>query len=409
MKIAINPRRELFLLFLLANIYSVIYVAITGKFLGFDSAGIASVNFEFIVFAAIFISSYYFLLFPVFSWFGRIDFGAPYLLGKKTDRKYRSLDILILLLQGAYFAFVLLFDAGKVGVEEAVVPFSGFWAIVQIDFLTLYYLMLVRKSNLWKFNFLLFALSNLVRGWTGFILILGFVYLVRRDVSFSIRLRAILLYSVLGLILLPLILYVKFYIRNRQADFGFDEFISVAFGFDNYWDFFKYSIEYSVNRIQQFSLTWFVWGASGPLSSAYADGYISPFWAENLYGNFFLKILGIGVPQNLGIYAAQYMPYDFEVVVGSFNISPGLIGWVGAVGSSVLGLFFYLTFLLGAGFFLIQLLCRRGTPEWVRLRHLLWFMWLTLLIPGWMNQFVAFLHAAIIFLIVNFVIEKLKS
>lgn len=406
MKVILNPRRELFLLFMLANVYSIGYVITTGRFLALDSAGDVEINFKFIVFSILFLFSYYFLLFPAFRWFGRINFGVPSLFYEKRDSRGHSLGIAIFSLQFIYFLFVIAFDAGKVGVTGIDVPFSNFWALIQIDFLATYYFVLSKKDNLWKMNILLYAVSNITRGWTGFILILAFVYFVRRESPFVIKGRIVFLGFVVSLIFIPLVLYAKFYVRTRQVDLSFDEFLGVVFGYDNYWDFLKYSIEYSVNRIQQFSLTWFVWDASNSLSSAYDSGLISPFWSENLYGNFLLKSLGLQILPNLGIYATQYIPYDFEVILGSFNISPGLIGWIGVAGNSVFGLICYLFFLSAFGFLLIQIMCKRGSKEWLRLSYLLWFMWLTLLLPGWINQFVAFLHSAIIFIIVYYICKK---
>lgn len=407
MKLVLNPKRDMFFLYFFMNVVSIIFVVSTGNFLGLDLTYV-NVNFEFLVFSIIFLFSYYFILFPVFKFFSRVNFSVPSIFSEKTDLEYRSLDIVILLLQSAYFFFVLVFDAGKIGVEGAVVPLSWFWAFVQIDYLATFYLMLSSKNRLWKVNFLLFAVSSAVRGWTGFVLILGFIYLVKRNVPFSIRYRYIFLYLIAALIFLPFVLYLKFYIRTRQVDIGFDSFLSTVFGYDSYWDFLKYSIEYFINRFQQFSITWFVWDSSEALASAYNNGLIAPFWSENLYASFFRKLMGLEILPNLGIYSTLYIPYNFEVTLGSFNISPGLIGWVGAAGSSVIGLILFLAFLAAFGFFAIQLICRRGSRNWLNLCALLWFMWLLLLLPGWINQFVAFLHSALVFAAISYASKKIK-
>lgn len=402
MNIIINPKRDLFGLFFFANIISIIYLISTGNFLGLDSADYFYFDFEFFIFSVVFLFSYYFILFPLFKFLGRLNFGVPPIFSESSSYKFRKLDFAILILQGAYFSVVLFFDAGKIGVIDAQVPLSWLWAFIQIDYLTTFYLILAPKNRLWKINFLLYAASSAIRGWTGFILILGFIYIIKRDKPFSIGLRGVFLYSMLAIFFLPIVLYGKFLIRTRQIDIDFDSFLSIAFGYESYFDFARYSLEYFANRFQQISITWHVWEASDALSSAYNNGSIAPFWAENLYGYFFYKLMGLNIMPNLGIYSTLYMPYNFEVVLGSFNISPGLIGWIGAAGSSVLGLVFFLAFLAVFGFFAIQLICNRGSPNWIKLSALLWLMWLILLLPGWLNQFVAFLHSSLVFALIAY-------
>lgn len=410
MRIKIEPRSSLFLAYFLANAYSIGYVLFTGKLLSFDAASDINTNFQFIAFSILFLASYYWILFPIFNWLSKINFSTPYLYeGESESHESSVLGLLILTLQLVYFSFVLVFDAGKVGAEIASVPFSKFWAAVQIDFLTAYYLAASPKNKCWKLNFALFAISNLVRGWTGFIIILAFIHLCRRDSPLTIKTRGMIIGIAALLLFTPFLLYVKFYIRTRSPGIDFESLLSVVFGYDNYWEFIRYSFEYTINRVQQFSLTWFVWLAGADLSQAYAQGQISPYWSENLYGNLVLKAFGHNIPPNLGVFATQFIPYDFEVSLGEFNISPGIIGWIGATGDSALGLIIYLFLMLVIGLFVIQLIYKRGSPKWFQLSNILWLMWLTLFLPGWMNQFFAFLHAGLVFFVVTLLCKGFKG
>lgn len=406
MKLTVNPKLGLFFVYFLSNAYSILYTLLSGTFLGFEYSTYDALNIGFFVFAAVFIWQYYFLLFPLFNWLSRIDFLSPKMCRLKGDLSDKKLSLVILALQVAYLSLVLLYDAGKVGAQGAVVPFSSFWAVVQIDYLSITYLMLARKRGVWRVNFLVYAFSSFIRGWTGFVLVAAFVYLIRRDSPLKISVSKAFVSGLLALLLLPIILFFKFYIRTNQSDIAFDSFLDVAFGLDNYFDFLKYSIDYFVNRFQQFTLTWFIWASAQELSEAYRGGLIAPFWSENLYYYFFAGLLGLERLPNLGVYATLFMPYSYEVVLGSFNISPGLIGWVAAAGASTPILILFILFLAAAGFFLIQLIAKRGSREWGDLRNLLWLMWLILLIPGWINQYIAFLHSILIMSLIVYLIEQ---
>jgi hypothetical protein len=81
---------------------------------------------------------------------------------------------------------------------------------------------------------------------------------------------------------------------------------------------------------------------------------------------------------------------------------------VSAVGNGFLGILLYLMFVGILGFILIQLIFRRGTQGWYRMTSLLWLMWLLLLLPGWLNQFIASIHALFVYLIIGLFFTKFK-
>lgn len=406
MNFLINSRRELFLIYLFSNLYAFFYVLIAGRFPDVNIVDNVDVGIGFVVFAAMFIVLYYILLYPVFGFLVRVNLRLSYIDTGVLPIDWRFLHWIILFLQSIYFLFVLYFDAGKVGAERIDIPFSGFWAVIQIDFLAVYYLMSASKNGLWRANILLYIASNFVRGWTGFVLIVGFIYLIRRSSPLNINLKKFTILICLICLILPLSLFFKFYIRTSQFGGDASDFLNVAFGFDGYTDLFLYSFGYFLNRFQQLSLTWYVWSASDFISTAYQGGLIAPIWAENLYVNFFLKLFGMDIVPNLGIYSTLYMPYSFDVVLGSFNISPGLLGWISVAGSDLLGFWMFLFCIISVGFLIIQIISKFGSKNWSNLSSLLWLMWLLLLLPGWINQYIAFLHAGLMYILILVVIRN---
>lgn len=165
----------------------------------------------------------------------------------------------------------------------------------------------------------LFVVSNIVRGWAGFILTLGVVVLVRkRELSH----KSLVLLVLVFLMSIPILLHVRDFFRpdgysmfTRLSDDGYS-------GFQLYREYFIYIIKTVLTRLDFYSnyigIEWMY------TSGANHDDICYPF-EENLFKRIMVMLGFSSECLSLGTFLPNFL-YDFFLGKGtSFSVGSGIM------------------------------------------------------------------------------------
>lgn len=160
----------------------------------------------------------------VFVWIC-LNFSIKLLKSSDRQRPMPILGIIIFIFQLILICSVVFFDYGRVGADSNNISILGrISSYFKPDFLFLIYYCHARPKRLPIFNLLLYLVSNTIRGWTGFWLILFFIESYYSFTSSKTKYRARLPYIivVLGLLSYPIIDQIKLNTRGSvTSDFSY--------------------------------------------------------------------------------------------------------------------------------------------------------------------------------------------
>ena len=397
---SIIPRYLLFFIYGIANLYAIVYALCNKSLLGGISNELITNNFEVLFVGLTLVATFFVFQFILFPFFDKVK--VSFRLSKRIfyDLSVQKIvGIFLLVAQFIYLFFAIIFGVGVAGATvESRIPFVEIWIFIQIDFLFLIYYGFFRESKLFYINFFVFLVSNVLRGWTSVFLIAAFLELCRLWRSGKIKKKYVLLFLCIGILVYPLILFLKFYVRSAGSGREFLDIgsaIGVIFGVEDFLGLFVFAVNQLAERFQQFSITYGIYHFREVLGLQYASGDIVQFWLEGFHGNALYRLFGNPLPPNLGVAATNVIPYSFQFIEGSFNVSPSLLGWIFVLSPNYLGFLVYIIFL---SFFSIIIPKIINAPPLVG--DLVWLMWLLLLLHGWLQSFVAFIYAFFVFILI---------
>lgn len=299
----------------------------------------------------------------------------------------------LLLIFIVYVAHTGLFIAGSTERGGSVV--SALWVVLNVDALFFVYYATCREDRGFKFNLLLWVISFLQRGWFAYLFfVIGMesFRIIREKRLFRWRSFIVLLPFIA---VYPFLDLVKVYVRVSESITLSDAVGIVENGLsmaDFSWiNSFQLAGEKIIGRVQLISHAEVV-RDNISYFSALSEVALNPFWKEGVLGIVFARIFGEPPGAEAGQALASFIAPSLD---SSWNVNPSLIGWLSMHLDALPFAIIYLICLCVVSVWLHQQLTRSEASF-----DRLWFIWLSMLIPGWIAQFVSILLAQAIFVLV---------
>ena len=300
-----------------------------------------------------------------------------------------------------YVAKTGLFIAGSE--ERGGTAASALWVLFNVDALFFVYYATCRETREFKLNLFLWSLSFLQRGWFAYLF-----FVVGMESLRLIRQKRLFRFNTLLLIALLIVAYpaldlLKVYLRGSEyitvdAAMAYVnlELSSSSLGWK---EMLVLSVEKVIGRIQVLSHAQII------SENAYIFQQVfpykpNPFWNEGIVGIIIDRLFGVERGAESGQALAAFIAPQLG---GSWNVNPSVIGWL-HMHIEVLPL--ALIYLLGLC--VLSALLQKRLNDTKGAFDRLWFIWLILIVPGWIAQFVSFVMAQFLFFLVARVLASTK-
>jgi len=402
-----NPRTIWLWGLVLINTIALIWMLVSGEFLG-DVVGPIHGNVTNLILAFFsVVISYYVFLGPVFNFTSRISVKAikprisPVELNKSIGR-------LLILLQLGFWGFNYLYGVNIAGSRssEAKADFlvSIIWVIVPVDALFLIYYSFARDTVLWRYNLLIYISSNLVRGWSGMLFLILFMEFCRAFRLKKITPLRLVLFLAIIIAAYPFISNLKFLFRGSiSTDFvlldalaGYVNQLVV----DDYFRIVVGAFQHLVGRIQITSAVEEVIRNGAALRASLDSDAFAPFWLEGLHGIAYDRLFLPDVRPTLGFELA----YQINSAKVRFNVNPGWVGWLYVAPYLIPVYCIYTMALCFASFWFAKKIGSHAM-----LFDLIWLSWFSFLVTGWLATFVAFIYALAVYLLLTIFLSYFKD
>jgi hypothetical protein len=330
------------------------------------------------------------LLLFVFNAATQLDLGL-----RPLEHDRERVGLMLAFAQCGFIAYVQqtgLFIAGSA--ERGGSAASAFWVLLNLDALFLIYWGSCRESRYFKLNLLLWTVSFMQRGWFAFLFFVvaleSFRVIRKRQVTggkLILVLLLVLAYPVLDL--LKVYVRVSDIIAPAQAlSFVSDGLVAADF---RWAESLMDSAEKIVARIQVVSHAQAIADNSSYFQNQVATGGIAPFWKEGVLGIIWDRQVGNVHPPESAQALASFIAPSLD---SSWNVNPSLTGWLTMHADQLPLALLYLTALCAVSIVFAQLIDQRA-----QFRDVIWFIWLVFLVPGWVAQFVSFVLALAVYLV----------
>ncbi|WP_199052849.1 oligosaccharide repeat unit polymerase [Aquitalea sp. ASV15] len=398
------------LIYIISNMVAATIIFFTGMLVG-DFEGVPFEDDFLLLFSlAIILISYWFFLGPLFSWVKRFKVDGN--RGNTCNRNEKYLfGIVLFFMQIGFMAFNLLEGVNAAGSGGAVSnsPFAIIWVIFPVDMLFVIYYPLCRYEKMFKFNLIIWLVSNLQRGWSGVFIILMFFELGILAKKGKLSISRVSIVGVGVLILYPFVIASKWVIRSFSK-VGFDFFdmstgLVRAFSEIDYVAALSEGFLHLIGRLQTVSALIETIVIRKTLSHAFDAGSFLPFWKEGLFGLLYDKVFSVGKIMTLGVYFTQYTgPNNAIGDLGEWNVNSGFPSWVFIAPEY---LFFYLGYVFMLCVFSV-FLTKKISADDFQLDGL-WLIWLLFLLPPWLGAFVGYIYAMIVFIAIMWCVNKMTT
>lgn len=403
----INYRNLWVGLYVLSALIAAIFFGFNGKLDG-DFVGILLPDKGLLVIATIcVIASYIIWMGPVFRAIEKVSVTSfftqkPRKDGLPNGEKYISLFVLILqLLFAIYFLIEGVGVAGST--RRADTWLKYIWVTFPPDAIFLVYYGLCRKSRWFLPNLSIYVLSNFLRGWLGFWMIVMFIEGAYQFREKKVSWKKILVLIVPFVWIVPYLITFKWKIRG----FGISYLTSAnnvfsAISETDWWWSISNTIATTLMRLQHLDSVIVIISNATSLS-------------ENLKNREFLYVFEEGLPQftierllnitripdihlKLLDYFAVHRPPEGVIS----NTHPGLVGWFWMLpGWCSVVYIGYVLLLSLSGVWLAKKL-----GESSLLIEIVWFAWLGWLMNGWFAAYIEFMQAIIVMILLRIMIER---
>jgi len=399
--LAKHPRFLLLVLYVAVNIAAAIIIFNTGELLG-DAAGRQLYKEEALLWATVLtVSSYLIILGPLFNAISKIKVKQPD-WGQKDVELGARIGKLLFLLQAGFMAFNLLTGlniagSGNIRTESSL---SFFWVLMPVDALFLIYYGTYRESRHFYPNILIYIVSNLLRGWTGFFMFILFIEWCRAARAKKLSMPLVISIGLVVVLLYPMLSNLKWIIRASTTieltmDGLMEGFVAL-FDSADYIQLVWSGLLHLISRLQSVSLVVETMRMSDFLQAEFAKGLIQPFWKEGLHGIVYDRLFSSEKVWPIGIKFTEY-EYEYGLFeVGDWNVSIGYVGWF-FIAPFLVPFYLLYTMLLGVVSFL--LIKKIGMTELSK--DVLWYAWLVYMLAPWPAAFVGFIYSLLVFLAIK--------
>jgi hypothetical protein len=400
-------------IYIAVNIIAFFIMYNTGLSLG-DTKDDPIYNKEILAIASlIVIVSYFVILKPVFNFLIKIRVKRIFNVAPKVSMERQAktdiiIGVVVLLIEVLYMMFNITegVNTAGTGTVKSASAWSLFWVLFQADGVFMVYYSFYRNNPLFKYNLTAYLISNILRGWSGMFLFVIFMEWCLAVRNKKIKIYKMAIVSLVFLVLYPLLLNMKWVIRSFEGDSSnlplfYELFMANLVKYD-YSEWLMGGLEQVVSRLQQTSILMEVIHFKDILNEEFNRGAILPFWSDGVLQIGFRRLMGITAPPNIGVAFTDHLHPKEAFDLGSWNVSVGYTAWFFVVPALSWLYLLYTGFLCFLSVFLIKQLPRNeGSID------LIWYAWLVYVLAGWVAQFVGFLYAIFVFIMIRLLAQQL--
>ncbi|WP_323907381.1 oligosaccharide repeat unit polymerase [Aeromonas caviae] len=400
-------KRHLSSLYIIANIFCALAFSATG-YLGGDFSGrnISSNTMSLFLSLIIILSSIYMYQKLIYNYLSKIEVPTFAYVSNLILDAVVSL-LMILSIVGALFYNIGVVGVGANGAESsALVKLMAYiFSIFQPTWFSLiyiYYRVSAHYSRWLYINVLLYTILILFTGQSIQLIALLYVYLAMYcHKSNSLPSWRLVLLSIIGFLVYPLIRFLKYAIIGSSAyDIEVSMMMGNALSDTSISELYKDMLFVALERFQFVANTSYIMNFSHTISNGYTPSmlsYFSGYWVIDSLAK------AIGVHVNFIVPPQEYLA----------TMISGMDNW-----SSHIGLYGYSVFFGEESFFIylisVAILCISVLVSKVIFKShfflvLPWAISFILIIHGWLIQYMAFLQAQFIFLIVIILVKILRK
>ncbi len=324
--------------------------------------------------------SYFLVQFSLFDSLCRVGRFKP--LRSDSVHLPARIHVMVMLLMLSQLAFQLSTGSGVAGsAEKTDNPLRYFIYAIPIDMIALIYLAAADDRRLYKANVAVYLLSSLARGWSSGLLFLLCIAAIRGR-GIKVSMRALLTVAVTVVVVAPLILVLRFVVRDSAIQIAdIEVLLDLVLDGQN---LYLYILGFVSDRLQHFTLVAHLFENREIIGAALDAGEIRPFylngpWPYSIAGAFGHQL----APELNWWLTVQAFGLDEDAV--AYAVHVGMIGWP-IVAPSLLAV--YVLYIGGLGLASIQLSRAIGSRA---VLDLTWLLWLLFLMNGWYGAFFSYL------------------
>jgi len=396
-------KRHLSSIYIVANVLCALSFSATG-YLGGDFSGrnIASNTMDLFLSLIIILSSFYIYQQLIYDFFSKLDVPAFAYVSNLILDAVVSL-LMILSIVGTSFYNIGVVGVGANGAESSALVklLSYMFSIFQPTWFSLIYIYYRVSANYsrWLYlNVLLYTALILLTGQSIQLIALLYVYLAMYcHKNNSLPSWRLVLLSIIGFLVYPLIRFLKYAIIGSSAyDIEVSIMMGNALSDTSISELYKNMLFVALERFQFVANTSYIMNFSHTISNGYTPSmlsYFSGFWIIDSLAK------AIGGHVNFIVSPQEYLA----------TMISGMDNW-----SSHIGLYGYSVFFSEESFFIylisVAILCISVLVSKIIFRShfflvLPWVISFILIIHGWLIQYMAFLQAQFMFLIVIIIVK----
>lgn len=386
----INPRIAWSGLYVAVNLLALAFILLNAELMG-DLAGttFSGASVVFLSFAIVTLSIYG--LYSLHKVANKLRF--PYILRRPSGH---FIDFAIAIHTLGFIIFVHqtgLFVAGSA--ERGGDALSALYVILNPDVLFLIYYAQFRSSRIAKLVLVIWCISSIQRGWFGFIFPIVAIESIHHLRHGGIKSIHVLILALM-IFLFPFFDILKVYIRVT-SDVSLNDALNVlkvgAEGLEVSYSALMYSaVERIVGRLQTISHFTFIIDNIESFKALIISSQLAPFWKEGIFGIAFDKIFSIEHALELPQAFARILVPE---MISSWNVNPSLAGWY-----YVYSEFLPLTLAYSALLCVVMTLLGRVISKDPVFGDFVYFVLLTLLIPGWLAQLISFITGMLAYILI---------
>lgn len=312
----------------------------------------------------------------------------------------RRIGVILVILQIFFFFFNQYYNVNTAGSNliRTNSVLSLFWVLVPVDMLFLIYYAIYRDSKYFKWNVLIWLISNLSRGWAGVFVFVIFFEWCRLSREKKINSIKVIIGIFLVLLLYPLLSIFKWIMRTplsvgeSKIDVA-SEVIERNLRDLNYFELIYSGIEHIVARLQMTSVIAETYRLRDVIEKGFETGEFTSYWFDGLHGVVISRVFSLEREMNLSVALTKYFEFSWSFEVGNWNINPSIVSWFIIKPENSVLFVVYLIAICSLSVFFMKIISKGK-----RSMDLVWITWMLYLIPFWNNTFVNFIYSMLVFL-----------
>lgn len=318
----------------------------------------------------------------------------------------KPISIFVLILQLSFLAYCIVEGVGVAGsVKHVDLAIKYIWILLPSDAIFFVYFALYRQSRWFLPNLVIYILSNMLRGWLGFWLIIAFLEGVYRIREKKFEWKKVSIAMALFFYLAPFLIEIKWAVRKFGNAYilNWENLVGVI-GSVSWWDSFVRMSESVLMRLQHLDIVIDIVNNAGVLAEKLHEREFLYFFEEGLPQFVMERALGWPRVPDIHIKLIDYFAVYPAGSAAISNTHTGFVGWLWIIPELAPLYLMYVLMLIWFGIWLAKKLGATGG-----IVELVWYAVLVWVMNGWFGAYIEFLQALVAVIIAKMLVGKLHD